>query len=303
MIPPITGGGVMISAGGLFTVLLQEGDCDNDGLVDAAALANGLKLDHNGNQSPDLCDVAHGWEEDCDGNEVIDSYQRQLNAQIVVSSEQLGPFGYNAPRSTSYAAAPYSISDVLLTVRVLGDFSEARESLTVTMNGRFIGTLFGNRYDYDCIEREDEIFIPMDLFNEAIWSPSGSLDANFEFRASIAVNANQCPTGSWVQASLTYAGAITEDCNANGLLDVCEVRDFPETDTNGNGVCDACEGIGGSPFCHGDLDGDRQVDAGDIGTLLTQFGTAMPGAPADLDGDGAISSSDIGALLTLFGPC
>ncbi|MFM7807438.1 MAG: dockerin type I domain-containing protein, partial [Planctomycetota bacterium] len=145
--------------------------------------------------------------------------------------------------------------------------------------------------------------IPREFFNDCVWTSTGPLNANFEFRPSIAVNASQCPSGSWIQARLEYTAAITEDCNANGLLDVCEVRDYPETDLNGNGICDACEGQRGSPWCAGDLDSDGEVAASDIGMLLIRFGMSMPGDPADLDGDGEVSASDIGTLLLLFGPC
>jgi hypothetical protein len=49
----------------------------------------------------------------------------------------------------------------------------------------------------------------------------------------------------------------------------------------------------------GDLDGSGTVDAGDIGTMLTLFGTANP--RADLDHSGTVDSGDIGELLLLFG--
>jgi hypothetical protein len=49
----------------------------------------------------------------------------------------------------------------------------------------------------------------------------------------------------------------------------------------------------------GDLDGSGTVDSGDIGTMLTLFGTANP--RADLDHSGTVDSGDIGELLLLFG--
>ena len=58
-----------------------------------------------------------------------------------------------------------------------------------------------------------------------------------------------------------------------------------------------------SPFCPGDIDGDGEVSASDISSLLVRFGMSMPGDPADLDQDGEVGASDISFLLTLFGPC
>jgi choice-of-anchor B domain-containing protein len=47
----------------------------------------------------------------------------------------------------------------------------------------------------------------------------------------------------------------------------------------------------------GDLDGNGIVDAGDIGSLLLQFGGSGTG---DLDGNGVVDAGDIGSLLLLF---
>ena len=49
----------------------------------------------------------------------------------------------------------------------------------------------------------------------------------------------------------------------------------------------------------GDLDGNGTVDAGDIGSLLLQFGPCS-GCAADLDGSGEVDAGDIGSLLLLF---
>jgi hypothetical protein len=276
-------------------------------------LANGEVDDLNNNSQPDTCDLALGWEEDCDGNGVIDSYQQQLNTTVMVQSGQLGPIGYTSPRSAMYEAPPYAITDPVIVVHAKADLSSPAEHVTIYLNGRYVGRVFDDSSHYDgprdCLPYWDELFgvnklrIPREFFNDAIWSPAGPLNATFEFRPSIAVDANLCPDGSWIQARLEYVAAVTEDCNANGLLDVCEREDFPETDLNGNGILDACEGAGSSPFCVGDIDGDREVGAGDIGALLIRFGLSLPGDPADLDQDGEVGSGDISMLLTLFGPC
>jgi hypothetical protein len=293
-------------------------DCDGNGRPDSCDISSGASKDLNTNMIPDNCEIADGREEDCDGDQIIDSYQQQLNLQVTLSTGQLGPIGYGSPRTGVLEAPPYALSEISVSVEVFGDFSSPSEYLTVYLNGRFVGEIYrsnywGQRVDCQLLPpwtpggdprpMQAWLGIPADFFNDCVWTSTGPLNANFEFRPSIAVNAGQCPTGSWVRASLSYTAAITEDCNANGLLDVCETRDWPETDTNGNGIVDVCEGMRSSPFCPGDIDEDGEVGAGDISGLLVRFGMSLPGDPADLDRDGEVGAGDISMLLTLFGPC
>lgn len=55
----------------------------------------------------------------------------------------------------------------------------------------------------------------------------------------------------------------------------------------------------------GDLDGDGDVDLGDLSRLLSAFGTCLGDAgfdpAADIDGDGCVGLPDLSALLTNFG--
>ncbi|NCY26394.1 MAG: hypothetical protein EBX37_16665, partial [Alphaproteobacteria bacterium] len=137
-----------------------------------------------------------------------------------------------------------SLGDVLMRVEGFGDFSSASEYVTAYLNGRYVGKVFYNAWTgkNDCSGvLSDSLILTRDFYNEAINAGGGSTSAVFEFRPSIAVNGAQCPTGSWIKCRLEYVAAITGDCNANGLLDVCETRDFPETDANHNGIVDACE--------------------------------------------------------------
>ena len=61
----------------------------------------------------------------------------------------------------------------------------------------------------------------------------------------------------------------------------------------------SCDPVG-EP-CPGDLNGDNTVDGGDIGLLLSVFGS--DDAAADLNGDGVVDGGDLGSLLSGFGPC
>jgi hypothetical protein len=54
-------------------------------------------------------------------------------------------------------------------------------------------------------------------------------------------------------------------------------------------------------FCPTDLDGNGAVDGGDLGVLLSAWGSS--GSTADLDGDGFVDGADLGVLLGTWGPC
>lgn len=55
--------------------------------------------------------------------------------------------------------------------------------------------------------------------------------------------------------------------------------------------------------CAGDVNGDNQVDLGDLAVLLSHFGTASGAtlADGDLDGDGDVELDDLASLLSQFG--
>jgi uncharacterized membrane protein len=57
--------------------------------------------------------------------------------------------------------------------------------------------------------------------------------------------------------------------------------------------------------CRFDLDGDHEVNTGDLSLLLMEFGGCVVGSacPADVDGTGEVDSGDLSSLLLQFGPC
>jgi hypothetical protein len=52
--------------------------------------------------------------------------------------------------------------------------------------------------------------------------------------------------------------------------------------------------------CPGDLNGDGDVDGGDLGTMLGVWGPATNFPAADLNGDGIIDGADLGLLLSCW---
>jgi hypothetical protein len=58
-----------------------------------------------------------------------------------------------------------------------------------------------------------------------------------------------------------------------------------------------------APSCPADIDGDGEVSASDLSTLLGSWGVCGAKCPADIDGDGEVSASDLSTLLGAWGPC
>ncbi|MCE9620140.1 MAG: S8 family serine peptidase [Planctomycetes bacterium] len=70
----------------------------------------------------------------------------------------------------------------------------------------------------------------------------------------------------------------------------------------GYGIAQAYKASQYAPPCPSDLDGSGEVDGGDIGLVLLDFGPC-PGCSTDLDGSGEVDGGDIGLVLLSFGPC
>lgn len=119
----------------------------------------------------------------------------------------------------------------------------------------------------------------------------------------VAYGTANCAEGTAVAALSITTGAVR---NGDGMTDTdSNVADFTVTTapvprnsaspTNAN-----CGGGGGPPPCPADLNGDRDVGAQDLATLLGNWGNAGAG---DLNGDGAVGAQDLATLLGVWGPC
>jgi hypothetical protein len=99
---------------------------------------------------------------------------------------------------------------------------------------------------------------------------------------SLIRNASVPPTGS--------------DCNGNGRLDECDIRDGLSRDQDRNGVPDECE-------CLGDLDGDGVVGQADLAIVLADFGCNDPikGCRGDVNNDRRTDQADLALLLADYG--
>ena len=103
-----------------------------------------------------------------------------------------------------------------------------------------------------------------------------------------------------MRVEISYDSATSPDCNANGLLDSCEIAAGYATDADGNGIPDRCEDA--VLPCPLDFDGNDAVDGADLGLMLAAWGSTTD-ARMDLNDDGTIDGADLGLLLAGWGGC
>ena len=270
-----------------------QGDCDGDGEGDACEIAAGAG-DCNLNGVPDACDIAAYLLEDCNSNGVGDVCEKQLWVDLF--SGRMSPLGAGHPRTWTIANAAQAIDVVGLELFARGDLSSSLEYVDVRLGGNSFRAFNGAYETVDCVASFTFIPVQPDDFNAAI-AADGSLTVSLQ--PSVAVDPLFCGGDTWIEVRLRYTGATGSDCNVNGVLDSCEIAAGSAADVDGNGIPDEC--LAPVPPCPADLDGDGVVGGGDLGLMLSAWGSAEQ--QSDMDGDGVTSGGDLGLLLSAWGPC
>ena len=292
-VPSDLGPCAQIAGGEFHTIAIRIIDCNANGIPDASEIAGN---DCNGNGFHDACDIDVGILEDCNENGLADTCEK--SQALNFNSAHMSPIGAGSPKLWTIANVAHAATDVQLYVRAKGDFDSPFETLTVKIDTVYTQIVLGNTGSgTQCSFQERTLTVPMDLFNGGIL-PDGSIVLRFE--GSVAVDPNACPGGSWVEATLEYSSSTSADCNANGLLDSCEIAAGLGADTNQNGQLDECE----DPMiaCPGDLNHDHLVNGVDMGMLIAAWGSnASP--EIDLNDDGMINGADLSIVLGAWGPC
>ncbi len=284
-----------VAAGGKHTVAIQDGDCNSNSIRDSLELT-GQDCNHNG--FPDSCDAALDLLEDCNSNGLGDSCEKELT--ISLASGHRGPIGFNANQTWTIPAAVRAESPVTLVIHGHGDFGGLQEYVRVKVGYGFDEHAIQNTMDCENgfgTPSTSTFTLTPEQFNAAIGA-DGALRVVME--PSIAVDAYGCNGGTWIEASLDYIGALPADCNANGLLDSCEIAAGYGPDVNHNGVVDTCESL--LLPCPTDFNQNGRTDGADLGMLLSAWGASnQPGL--DLDHNDRIDGADLGLLLSGWGPC
>jgi hypothetical protein len=88
------------------------------------------------------------------------------------------------------------------------------------------------------------------------------------------------------------------DCNGDGAVDYGQILTGGLQDLDMNGVPDVCK------VCIGDLNGDGNVNAADIGLLIAAWNTdgSVVGG-SDINNDGIVDAADLGLLVGSWGAC
>ena len=147
-------------------------------------------------------------------------------------------------------------------------------------------------------------------YDGGIWSekrkllaPDGASEDRFGW--AVAISGNTAIVGAYqsdadgLNAGSAYAFqyALIDDCNGNGIPDLCDLL-FGAENVNGNNIPDECE-------CLSDIDGDWDVDTADLLALLGDWGcTGEPGeCIGDVNWDGVTNTADLLQLLGAWGNC
>lgn len=286
-LPPVRS----VALGSFFSSVVVEADCNGNGVDDTTELAGN---DCNANGVHDACDIALDRLEDCDGNGVGDSCSAE--EAVALASPVLSPFGYGVQSTWTIPAAKRALYPVRLRVKAFGDLGSGAEQCLVRVGPTLVDT-YSQGPDCAVVDWRT-ITVPASAFNAAI-DASGTVAISAT--GTIAVDPNGCFYGTSVQFDLAYTTNTPADCNANGLLDTCEIAGGYAADANNNGIIDSCESsLGG---CTGDIDRDGTVGSADLALLLAAWGNPKAAAEADLTGDGVVDAADLGTLLEAWGAC
>ncbi|MDA1105598.1 MAG: formylglycine-generating enzyme family protein, partial [Planctomycetota bacterium] len=272
--------------------------------------------DSDGDGYPDASDncplVANADQSDCDGNGTGDACQ----SSQTISTGNMGAFGSGVTASGALSGVAESFWPVTIKVSAVGDLNLATEYATLQLAGSTITTTLFQSGGHDCPATPDVATITLSAKQwNALVAASGGGGAGMtvSVTGNPLVSATQCANGSCeVEATFT----ISPDCNANGILDYCDIATGTSEDCNSNGIPDSCDIANGTSTdvdsdgtpdsCETDCNGNDLPDDWDIATGQEADcdGNSVPdscdiagGAP-DCDGNGVFDSCDIASGTT-----
>ena len=180
------------------------------------------------------------------------------------------------------------------------------DSRLVPLRGQFIdrdGTLLGAPFELSDPMVDSEVapllaFDPVNNVYLLTWCESPTANPT-QIRAQLLAD-DGTPLGDPVTltTSASHMPTVCANTNSGGFLVAWrDLRNQPgSVDIFG-------QFIGVEITCPGDLDGDLDVDLGDLAQLLANYGTSGGATwdQGDMDGDGDVQLEDLAALLSLYG--
>ena len=228
-------------------------DCDLDGIVDGCGIAAGVSVDCDGDLIPDSCATAEGWVADCDGDGIPDSCA--VATGLVTDCDDDG-----IPDPCQEDCNQNLIPD---SCEILGSLG-----IDCDLDGVIDVCQINSGSETDC-------------------NSNGTIDS-----CEPDCDANGIPD------ECEISSGVVEDCDENQIPDLCDLAD-PAMDTNGNGQIDSCE----PQFIRGDADAVAGVRLADAILLIGRgFGeVSIPYCTeaADANSDGFLDISD-GLYLLMY---
>jgi len=294
--------------------ICESGDCNANLVPDGFELSEGLDLDCNSNGTLDTCDIAAGAV-DCNANRVLDSCEASVPGLVGRYYPRLGSDQPSDPYRPGKLAAVRRDRDIAFIDANWQPTDAPGDNLIAIWTGALITGAEAGLYRFKT-ESDDGCRVYIDgvavidrwLQNAGEGFGEIELAANtaYDFRMELHEGIGgqyarlkwKAPSASAKSPYELVPGSAfrmaTPDCNANGVLDDCDIANGTLPDP-GAGIPNPCD----AAPCTGDLNGSGTVDAADLATLLGAWGTAG----SDLNSDGTTNASDLALLLGNWGPC
>ncbi len=258
---------------------------------------------------------------DCNGNGVPDDFEHV----VTFASGDLTPLHFGSPQSFEVVAPPAATADAVLQFRATADLNNETEFVDIRLNDVPVGSLFVTDGSACAPEASvAEIVLSAAVFNGIV---AGG-DLTIEMLPSDSVNI-LCEV-STIAVTLRYltaddsGGVQMDDCNANGVLDACDIAttlstdcdrdqrpDECQPDADGDGTIDVCDACPDEPELTAPSEPDRELtcddgidnDCDDLtdGDDLDCNLPVCTQVCGDLDADDTVTLEDFATFALCFG--
>jgi formylglycine-generating enzyme required for sulfatase activity len=211
--------------------------------------------DSDGDGVPDASDncplVSNPDQGDCDNDSTGDACE----STATITTGNMGTFGNGVTATGTLVGVTPTLWSVTVTVRAIGDLNLSNEFATLTLAGSVITTTLFQSGGSDCPATPDTATLVLSAkqWNALVAAaPSGAMAVGLT--GNPLVNPSQC---NYPFSEVRVFQGIGFDCNANGIVDTCDIVNGEESDCNGNSTPDSCDLAAGASA---DVDSDSVPD-------------------------------------------